>query len=115
MKKRVFGRRLQRDKNERTGRFKSLMSSLVLFERIQTTQAKAKAIKSQIEKLVTQIKKKRDPKNNHMETYLSAPAIQKLVQDIAPRFAQKPGGYTRIIKVVIRFSAKPAMVPLQWG
>ena len=53
MKKNVFGRQFKRDKNERTALFKGLMSSLVLNDRIQTTEEKAKAIKGKIERLVT--------------------------------------------------------------
>ena len=53
MKKSVFGRKLSRDKNERKALFTSLMSALVMEERIVTTEAKAKAIKADVEKLIT--------------------------------------------------------------
>ena len=57
MKKHISGRKLQRDTNERKALFKSLMSSLVLHESITTTEAKAKAVKGAIEKIVTKAKK----------------------------------------------------------
>lgn len=59
MRKNVFGRRLKRDANERKSLFKSLMTSLVLDEKIKTTEAKAKSIKSKVEKLVTKAKKEK--------------------------------------------------------
>ena len=57
MKKNVFGRKFKRDRNERKALFKSLMSSLILNERIETTEAKAKAIKGDVDKLITRAKK----------------------------------------------------------
>ena len=59
MKKNVFGRQFKRDANERKALFKNLLTSLVMQERIQTTEAKAKAIKAAADKLVTRAKKRR--------------------------------------------------------
>ena len=61
MRKNVFGRHLKRDTNERKALFKSLISSLVLYGRIKTTEEKAKAVKGQIDKIITRAKK--DPEN----------------------------------------------------
>ncbi len=55
MRKNVYGRQLKRDKNERTALFKGLISSLVLHERIKTTEDKAKAIRGQVDKIMCQI------------------------------------------------------------
>lgn len=57
MKKNVFGRQLKRDINERKALFKNLLTSLVLEEQIKTTHAKAQAIRSAADKLVTKAKK----------------------------------------------------------
>ena len=57
MRKHVFGRHLKRDANERKALFKNLLTSLVIEERITTTEAKAKAIKAAADKLVTKAKK----------------------------------------------------------
>lgn len=115
MRKQVFGRHLKRDTNERKALFKSLASSLVLHERIETTEEKAKAIKGQVEKMVTKAKKNN---SNHtadlLRAHLSHEALVKLMSDIAPRFSDRPGGYTRIIKKGNRFSDNASMVFIEW-
>lgn len=114
MKKNVFGRKLKRDKNERKALFKSLMSSLVLSERIKTTEAKAKAIKPEIEKLVTKAKKGEISAKKILEKSLSKPAFDKMLKDIAPRFSQRQGGYTRLIKLGKRFGDDAPLVMIEW-
>ncbi len=114
MKKNVFGRKLKRDKNERTALFKSLMSSLVLSERIKTTEAKAKAIKPAIEKLVTKAKKNEEGARKVLQKNLSRPAFEKMLKDIAPRFSKRQGGYTRIIKLGKRFGDDAPLVVIEW-
>ena len=87
MRKNVFGRQLKRDKNERKALFKGLMSSLVLYERIKTTEAKAKSIKGSIDKLVTSARKNNALVARQMvEPYLAHTAIEKFLSDIALRF-----------------------------
>ena len=92
MKKNVFGRKFKRDKNERKALFKGLMSSLVLNERIKTTEEKAKAIKGSIEKLVTKVKNEGTNVQNLLQDYLHPEAIQKLINEVAPRFKERKGG-----------------------
>jgi len=115
MKKRVFGRQFKRDIHERKALFKGLASSLVMYERIETTEEKAKAIKGHVEKLVT---KALNTEGIHtqglLQPYLSPDAVKKLVTDVAPRFAKRPGGYTRIIKIGQRFNDNANMVWLEW-
>ena len=113
MKKKVFGRQLKRDSNERKALFKGLMSSLVLHGRIQTTQEKAKSIKGQIEKLVTRARKGNGVFNS-LQKYLTTPSIKKLIEEVAPHFQNRPGGYTRIIRLGERFSDNASMVVLEW-
>lgn len=103
MKKRVFGRHLNRDTNERKALFKSLMTELVLHERITTTEAKAKAIRGQVEKLVTKAKNKGQQAEYLLQPYVSAEAVKKLLNELGPRYADRPGGYTRTIKMGNRF------------
>lgn len=114
MRKNVFGRQLKRDRNERKALFKGLMSSLVLNERIKTTEQKAKAIKGQVEKLVTKAKKKGDASFNQLQEYLTADAISKLIKDVAPRFEKTNGGYTRIIKIGNRLKDNAGMAFIEW-
>jgi large subunit ribosomal protein L17 len=113
MRKKIFGRQLKRDANERKALFKSLMSSLVIHGRIKTTEAKAKAIKGQIEKLVTRAKKGESIANS-LQLYLSPDSVKKIIKEVAPQFYNRPGGYTRIVKLGNRFSDNAAVVILEW-
>lgn len=114
MRKQVFGRKLKRDANERKALFKGLLNDLVLKERIQTTEAKAKSIKGQAEKLVTKAKVKGDAARTVLQSYLVPTAIEKVVMDLAVRFATRPGGYTRLIRLGKRFGDNAPMVVLEW-
>lgn len=113
MKKNVFGRKFKRDTNERKALFKNLLTSLVLKERIRTTDAKAKAIKGAADKMVTKAKKENAYKNLHAD--VNQDAVEKLIGDIVKRFENRSGGYTRIIKIGKRRVADNAkMVYLEW-
>lgn len=115
MKKQVFGRQLKRDTNERKALFKGLASSLVAYERIETTEEKAKAVKGYIEKLVTKAKKHNGAHlRSLLEPYLNKDAVVKMTTDIAPRFTDRPGGYIRIIKTRQRFNDNAKMVMMEW-
>lgn len=114
MNKNVFGRKFKRDKNERKALFKGLMSSLVLNERIKTTEEKAKAIKGNIEKLITKAKNEGTSVQNLLQDYLYPEAIQKLINEVAPRFKERKGGYTRLIKLGRRFSDDASVVLIEW-
>jgi len=114
MRKNVFGRRLSRDKNERKALFKSLMSALVLKERIQTTEAKAKAIRPEVEKLVTKAKQGGNAAKLVLQQSLSKDAFEKILNDIAPRFSKKQGGYVRLIKIGKRFGDDAPVAVVEW-
>ena len=114
MKKKVFGRKFKRDKNERTALFKSLMSSFVLNEKIKTTEEKAKAIRPEIERLITKAKQGSNSARLVIEKSLSKNAFDKMVKDLGPRFAKRQGGYTRIIKLGERFGDDASLVLMEW-
>jgi large subunit ribosomal protein L17 len=114
MRKNVFGRQLKRDSNERKALFKSLLSSLVLYESIQTTEAKAKAIKSDADKLITKAKKGGLHAYRLVEPELYTDAVKKLLNTIAPRFTNRQGGYTRIIRVGRRLKDNGQEVIIEW-
>lgn len=114
MKKSVFGRKLGRDKNERTALFKSLMSSLIMEDRIQTTEAKARAIRPQVEKLVTKALKGTNATDKIIASSLNSNAIKRFMTDVAPRFKDRKGGYTRMIKIGSRLGDQSPMVVLEW-
>lgn len=115
MRKQVFGRHLKRDTNERKALFKGLASSLVLHERIETTEEKAKSIKGFVEKMVTRANKENGAQARLiLGAYLTNDALAKMFSDIAPRFVNRPGGYTRIVKIGNRFSDDASMVIMEW-
>src|ERR1035437_288230 len=114
MKKNVFGRKFKRDKNERKALFKSLMSALVMNERIQTSEAKAKAIRPEIEKLVTKAKKGGNAAKLVIEKSLTREAFERIIKEIAPRFEKRQGGYTRLIKLGERFGDNSPVVVMEW-
>lgn len=115
MRKQVFGRQLKRDTNERKALFKGLASALVEYERIETTEEKAKAVKGYVEKLVTKAKKHNDAHVRALlEPYLNKEAVVKMTTEIAPRFVDRPGGYIRIIKTRQRFNDNAKMVMMEW-
>lgn len=114
MKKKVFGRQLSRDINERKALFKGLLESLVMLESIQTTEAKARAIRSQAEKLVTKAKVRKNQAKQFLQPYLSPKAIEKVITDLAVRFEKRPGGYTRMIKLGKRFADNAEMAIIEW-
>jgi large subunit ribosomal protein L17 len=97
---RVAGRKFGRNTAQRKALLKGLAISLILNERITTTEAKAKTIRPVVEKLVTM---SRDDSAHHRKLVLSRigdeTATAKLFEVIGPRFEDQPGGYTRIYKI----------------
>lgn len=114
MRKKVFGRKFSRTSNQRKGLFRSLMHAMILHGRIKTTEAKAKAIKGQLEKMVTKAKKGLTAENDLMRDLVQHDMVEKLISNIAPRFMTRPGGYTRILRLGSRKKDNTAMVMLEW-
>lgn len=107
MRHRVAGYRLGRSKDHRTALRRNLIKQLFEHERIRTTQAKAAAIRGQAERLITLAKRGNeagDAKMVHARRLAAArlgdnKMVQKLFDDIAPRYTSRPGGYTRVLKL----------------
>lgn len=121
MRHRIAGHKLSRGKDERTALRRILVGQLIDHERIQTTRAKAEAVRGQAERLITLAKRGNKAGEAQMvharrlaASRLSNPtAVKKLFDDIAPRFAERPGGYTRIIKLGKRQGDSAEMVLLE--
>jgi large subunit ribosomal protein L17 len=102
---------LKRTKAHRSSMMSNMASSLIMHKRINTTLAKAKALRSFIEPLITRAKpvttKVEDTHNRRIVfSYLADKvAVAELFKEIGPKVADRPGGYTRIIRYSI--SAKP--------
>lgn len=101
MRHHVKTRTLHRDKRQRTALLRSLARSLVLHEGITTTVAKAKELRPFIEKLVTSSKLGTLASRRAVASRMgnSTEAVKKLHDTLAPRFAKRDGGYTRIVRL----------------
>jgi len=114
MKKNVFGKKFKRDTNERKALYKNLLTDLVVKEKIQTTEAKAKAIKAAADKLITKAKKGGREAYRSLEADVNHDAVLKLVDDLAGRFTARNGGYTRIIKMGRRVADNAPLAIIEW-
>lgn len=114
MLKRVKKRTLSRKKDQREALLKSLARELVLKEKIKTTEAKAKEVSTFLEKQITKAKKENLQARRELLKLFSASVTKKMVDDLAPRFKERNGGYTRIIKAGPRKSdgARMAFIEL---
>ena len=120
--------KLSRDSSARKALFRDLVTDLFLYERIQTTEAKAKELRSIAEKLITLakrndlharrqvaafVRREKLGKKTDADRAEKPDAIQKLFSEIAPRYAERPGGYTRILKLGPRRGDSAPMVYLE--
>jgi large subunit ribosomal protein L17 len=97
------GRRLGRTTSHRIAMFRNMVTSLLNHERITTTDAKAKEIRSLTEKMITLGKRGDLHAMRQAASYIrDKKVVTKLFTAIAPRYKERPGGYTRIIKLGIR-------------
>jgi large subunit ribosomal protein L17 len=115
MKHRVTGRRLDRTTEHRTAMFRNLVTSLFRHERITTTTPKAKEIKRFAEKFIT-LAKEGTPHARRLANrdVRDVEVLNKLFQTLGPRFKDRAGGYTRVVRVGRRAgdSAEMAVIEL---
>jgi len=91
---------LDRKKDQRRALLRGLATSLILYEKIKTTEAKAKAIKPIVEKLITKGKKHDLNTRRELLKYLYLKnAAKKVLEELSPRYKERKGGYLRIIKL----------------
>src|SRR5438094_7763627 len=99
MRHKVAGYKLGRTTSHRRSLLRNLVTSLIIEERIETTVPKAKALRPQIEKMITLGKRGDLPARRQAAAYLMTDeALRKLFDTIGPRFGDREGGYTRIIR-----------------
>jgi large subunit ribosomal protein L17 len=104
--------KLSRDSAHRKALMMNLSKEIIEHERIRTTQAKAKAVRPEIERLIT-LGKRGDlhARRQALSTLAQDKfAVHKLFEELAPRYADRPGGYTRILKLGPRRSDATEMV-----
>ena len=99
MRHRNYGKKLSRNTEHRRALLRNLVTSLILEERIETTVAKAKAARTEAERMITLGKRGSLHARRQAASYiLTAAAVKKLFEDVAKRYASRPGGYTRIVR-----------------
>jgi len=133
MRHRVAGKKLNRSSGHRKALRRNLVTALFHHERIETTEAKARAIRGQAEKLITLAKRglvaeREDPSRGVHARRLAAgrlnrwvtetdgtvvDVLERLFEDIAPRYMDRPGGYTRIYRLGPRKGDAAPMVLLE--
>lgn len=100
MRHQVKSKRLGRDSAQRKALLRSLVTSFLDKERITTTHSKAKAMKPIAEKMITLAKRNTLHTRRQALSYIyKKDVVKKLFEDIGPRFTERPGGYTRIVKI----------------
>ena len=121
MRHQVAGYRLGRTTDQRVGLRRTLIRQLFTHERIQTTRTKAMAIRGDAERLITLARnsakgsdiEKVNARRTAAARLDDAEVVKKLFDDIAPRFATRPGGYTRMFKLGPRLGDAAEMVLLE--
>jgi large subunit ribosomal protein L17 len=120
MRHRIKGYKLGRNGSQRKALFSNLVRELYIHERITTTEAKARAIRGDAEKLITKAKRGLVEDGNRVHAqrqdvdYLNdKTVVKKLFEDIAPRYADRNGGYTRIVKIGKRYGDAADMAVIE--
>ena len=107
--------KLSRDSAHRKALLANLCKEIIQHERIKTTEAKAKAVKPEVEQLITLAKRgdlharRQALATLHNDKFI----VHKLFEEVAPRYVERPGGYTRIVKLGPRKSDSTEMVFLE--
>ena len=103
MRHRVYGRHLGRNKDERDRLFKGLVSQLLLHGTIKTSEAKAKAIKGLVDKIINLAKKKKLSEKNLQE---------RLIKEVLPKLGDRTSGYTSLVRLGTRLGDQTMMVKM---
>ena len=94
---------LDRDKASRELMLRNLASSIIIYEKVKTTEAKAKVVRSLVEKMITSAKTgDLASRRKLISTLPQTMAIKKAMEVLGPRYKERAGGYTRIIKIGAR-------------
>jgi large subunit ribosomal protein L17 len=114
MRKRKAGRKFHRETSQRKALLKSQVQSLVMKEKIKTTEAKAKELRMAVEKAITLGKKKTVQSKRQLAKIFDPETVKKLSDDLGSRYKERPGGYTRIIKLGQRKSDASKMAIIEF-
>lgn len=93
---------------------RDLTRALILNEKITTTETKAKALRPQVERIITRGKQKNVANTRYLSVYLGRDSAKKIFETISPRYQQRAGGYTRILKISPRKSDNSSMAIIEF-
>jgi len=114
MRHRIAGRKLDRSSGHRRALYRNLVTDLLNYEKITTTEAKAKEIRGLAEKMISMGKKGGLHSRRQAAAFIiDTKVTEKVFNDLASRYAERPGGYTRITKLGPRLGDGAAMVKLE--
>ena len=114
MRHKVAGRKLGRPTGHRRAMFRNQVTDLLNYEKITTTEAKAKEVRGLAERMITLGKKgELHSRRRALSFILDKKVVEKVFGELAPRYAERPGGYTRMIKLGPRLGDGAAMVKLE--
>ena len=114
MRHKVAGRKLGRNTGHRRAMYRNLVTDLLGYEKITTTEAKAKEVRGLAEKMIA-LGKEGGLHSRHqaLSFIIDKKVVEKVFTELAPRYAERPGGYTRITKLGPRLGDGAAMVQLE--
>lgn len=107
-------RKFGRPADARKAMMRSLAQALVIREKIQTTEAKAKELRPFVEKLITRSKTSTIATRRFLITQLGDEGAAKLLDTVGPKFKERAGGYTRITKLPVRMSDASRMAQIEF-
>ncbi|MBP6942522.1 MAG: 50S ribosomal protein L17 [Candidatus Buchananbacteria bacterium] len=115
MRHRKQGKTFGRTKAPRVAMMRSMVTSFMIYERIETTETKVKALRPVVERLVTLAKvDSLHGRRQALKTLYVEGAVRKLFEVLGPRFKERPGGYTRITKLAPRRGDNAKMAVLEF-
>lgn len=114
MRHRISGKKLSLDRDKRKALFKNLINALVIHGEIKTTEARAKVVRRLVEKLINKGKKQTLHARRLIAAFLNnQKAVGKIVDELAPLFKERKGGFVRIIRLKERRGDNAPMVKLE--
>jgi len=114
MRHKVAGRKLGRPTGHRRALYRNLVTDLLSHEKITTTEAKAKEVRGMAERMITLGKEGNlHSRRQALSFIIDKKVVDKVFAELAPRYAERPGGYTRIIKLGPRLGDGAPMVKLE--
>ncbi len=114
MRHKVAGRKLGRNTGHRRAMYRNLVTDLLGYEKITTTEAKAKEVRGLAEKMITLGKEGGlHSRRQALSFIIDKKVAEKVFTELAPRYAERSGGYTRITKIGPRLGDGAAMAQLE--